>query len=42
MLVAGPAKKITIHLNDDTSSENNYLSQQVLSFLFQRALRARV
>ncbi len=38
MLVAGPAKKITIHLNEDTSSQSNYLSQQLLSFLFQKGV----
>ena len=38
MLITGPAKKITIHLNDDTSSESYYLSQQVLSFLFEKGV----
>lgn len=38
MLVAGPAKKITIHLNEDTSSETNYLSREILSVLFEKGV----
>jgi hypothetical protein len=38
VLAAGPAKKITIHLNEDTISEDNYLGQQLLSLLFEKGV----
>jgi uncharacterized protein len=38
MLAPGPAKKIIIHLNDDTSSVHNFLHKEILSFLFQKGV----
>lgn len=38
MLVPGPAKKITIHLNEDTSSRSDYLSREVLSLLLKQGV----
>ena len=38
MLVPGPAKKITIHLNEDTSSRSDYLSQEVLLLLLSQGV----
>lgn len=38
MLVPGPAKKITIHFNEDTSSKRGYLSHEVLDLLLQRGV----
>jgi uncharacterized protein len=38
VLVPGPAKKITIHLNEDTSSRNDYLSREVLALLFKQGV----
>lgn len=35
MLVPGPAKKITIHFNEDTSSRRDYLSHEVLDLLLK-------
>jgi uncharacterized protein len=40
MLIAGPAKKVTIHLNADTSSGNDFLYRDVLSFLLDRKISA--
>ena len=34
MLSPGPAKKVTIHVNRDTSAGEDYLSQEIISFLF--------
>jgi PII-like signaling protein len=31
VLVPGPAKKVTIHLNEDTSSRSDYLSREIIS-----------
>ena len=33
VLVPGPAKKITIHLNAETSSRTDFLSREILSLL---------
>ena len=33
MLAAGPATKITIHLNEDTSSHHDFLYNEIFSFL---------
>jgi PII-like signaling protein len=33
MLVPGPAQKVTIHLNKDTTSAHDYLSQEILALL---------
>lgn len=38
MLIPGPAKKITIHFNEDTSSRRDYLSQEVLDLLLKRGV----
>lgn len=38
MLVPGPAKKITIHFNEDTSSRRDYMSQEVLDLLLKRGV----
>ena len=38
MLVPGPAKKVTIHLNEDTISGNDYLSREVLALLLKRGV----
>jgi uncharacterized protein len=33
VLARGPAKKVTIHLNEDTSSRRDFLSREILSLL---------
>lgn len=38
MLATGPAKKITIHLNDDTSSRTDFLSREIVTFLLDRGV----
>lgn len=38
MLAPGPAKKVTIHLNVDTISHRDFLSNEILSFLFERGV----
>ncbi len=38
MLVPGPAKKITIHLNEDTSSRTDYLSREILALLLKQGV----
>lgn len=38
MLVPGPAKKITIHLNEDTAAADDFLYRHVLRFLFERGV----
>jgi PII-like signaling protein len=38
VLVPGPAKKITIHLNEDTSSRSDFLSREILKFLLERGV----
>jgi PII-like signaling protein len=38
VLVPGPAKKVTIHLNEDTSSQSDYLSREVLSLLLKQGV----
>jgi len=38
VLSPGPAKKVTIHLNADTSSQTDYLSKEILSFLFDQGV----
>lgn len=35
MLLPGPAKKVTIYLNQDTISDNGYLSEAILSLLLK-------
>jgi uncharacterized protein len=38
VLAAGPAKKITIHLNADTVSRRDFLSSEILSLLFEHGI----
>lgn len=38
MLKAGPARKVTIHLNEDTSAGSNFIYEQVFSFLFSQGV----
>ena len=38
MLAPGPAKKVTIHLNVDTSSHRDFLSKEILSLLFEHGV----
>jgi uncharacterized protein len=33
MLTPGPAKKITIHLNEDTSAQHDFLYNEIFAFL---------
>jgi PII-like signaling protein len=38
VLSPGPAKKVTIHLNADTSSRSDFLSSEILSLLFEHGV----
>jgi hypothetical protein len=38
VLTLGPAKKVTIHLNEDTSSQSDYLSREILSLLLKQGV----
>lgn len=38
MLSPGPAKKVTIHLNEDTSASHDFLYNEILSFLYDRGI----
>lgn len=38
MLKPGPARKVTIHLNEDTSTGSDFIHEQVFSFLFSRGV----
>ena len=38
MLQPGPAKKVTIHLNEDTAAERDFLYNEIFSFLFARGV----
>ena len=38
LLKPGPAKKVTIHLNEDTSSQSDYLSHEILSLLLREGV----
>ncbi|HLJ14887.1 MAG TPA: DUF190 domain-containing protein [Bryobacteraceae bacterium] len=38
MLAPGVAKKVTIHLNEDTSSGRDFLYSEIMSFLYQRGV----
>jgi PII-like signaling protein len=38
VLELGPAKKVTIHLNEDTASRRDYLGHEVLSLLLQQGV----
>lgn len=38
MLLPGLARKVTIHLNEDTGSENDFLSREILSLLLREGV----
>jgi PII-like signaling protein len=38
MLAPGPARKITIHLNEDTSASRDFLYKEILAFLYKRGV----
>jgi uncharacterized protein len=38
VLAPGPAKKVTIHLNADTSSRSDFLSSEILALLFDHGV----
>jgi PII-like signaling protein len=38
MLRPGPAKKVTIHLNEDTSARRDFLYNEIFAFLYQRGV----
>ena len=38
MLTPGPARKLTIHLNDDTGTGSGFIYEQVFAFLFARGV----
>jgi len=38
MLKLGPAKKVTIHLNEDTSSTRDFVYREILSFLLEQGV----
>jgi hypothetical protein len=40
MLANGPAKKVTIYLNEDTVSDNGYLSEAIVSLLLKAGVRS--
>lgn len=38
MLALGPAKKVTIHLNEDTSSSRDFVYREIFEFLLERGV----
>lgn len=38
MLVPGPAKKVVIHLNEDTTARTDFLSKEILTLLFEQGV----
>jgi PII-like signaling protein len=38
MLKLGPAKKVTIHLNEDTSSTRDFVYREIFSFLLEQGV----
>ena len=38
MLSPGPARKITIHLNEDTSSRHDFLYKEIFAFLYEHGV----
>lgn len=38
MLLSGPAKKVTIHLNDDTASSKDFLYNDLFAFLLAKGV----
>lgn len=38
MLQAGPAIKVTIHLNQDTGAQHGFLHKEILTFLYEQGI----
>jgi PII-like signaling protein len=38
VLTPGPAKKVTIHLNEDTSSRSDFLSHEIIALLLRQGV----
>ena len=38
MLVPGPAKKVTIHFNEDTVSQDDFLSHEIVALLLRQGV----
>lgn len=38
MLHPGPAKKVTIHVNEDTAASRDFLYNEIFAFLFSRGI----
>ena len=38
MLKPGPARKVTIHMNEDTASRNDFLYNEIFTLLFERGV----
>ena len=38
MLIPGWAKKVTIHINEDTNAKSDFLSREILTLLFNRGV----
>jgi PII-like signaling protein len=38
MLLPGPAKKVTIHLNEDTAAQRDFLYNEIFAFLLNRGV----
>jgi PII-like signaling protein len=38
MLTRGEARKVVVHLNEDTSSTENFIFEQVMSFLYEQSV----
>jgi len=38
LLAPGPAKKVTIHLNEDTSSRSDFLSREIIALLLRQGV----
>jgi uncharacterized protein len=38
MLLPGPAKKVTIHLNEDTAAQRDFLYNEIFAFLLERGV----
>lgn len=38
MLLPGPAKKVTIHLNEDTAAQRDFLYNEIFAFLLQQGV----
>jgi PII-like signaling protein len=38
MLLPGPAKKVTLHLNEDTSAKHDFLYNEIFAFLLEKGV----